>query len=214
MAAVAGEHRFRPLEHFVGHRIDGPGQAAKQAGHITVPGVDVGRDLLQVHHQQALKPDELGQHIVQQRQRACDRGAGIAGDRRVSIQMIDDCRIERLLLFEHGGHRAADDGGEPAAQPRNRRIRVELPQRVERRNLMFVGAGRRMWEIGGQPLNGMIEAGQRLVVRAIGRLTLGLQRREVVGVRHLIGHDRQRPTIPSIGLLAVAYIFRGILPAR
>ena len=75
---------------------------------------------------------------------------------------------------------------------------------------MFVGDRRRLRKIGRQLLDGAIEPRQRLVVGAVGGLPFGLQRLEIVrAVRHA-----QRPTRPSTGLLAFAYILRGMRPDR
>ena len=101
------------------------------------------RDLLQVDDQQALKADEIRHRVVEQDERRRDRLASLPRDRDVEVQMIDDRRVERLLLFEQRRDDAPDGSCEPPAQSATRRCRlIDLPQRVERRDLAFVGQRR------------------------------------------------------------------------
>src|SRR6185436_19338603 len=115
-----------------------------------------------------------------------------------------DRRIERLLLLEERRNRPPDRRYEPASKAPRTRC-VDLPERVERRDLVLVGNRRRVREVGRELLNDPIEPRQRVVVFAVRRLAFRLERREIVGTRHL---RNQRPTRPSTGLLALAYIRR------
>ena len=58
---IARQRRFRSLHHLVGHGVDGARQAAQEAGDVTIAGVDVGRDLLEEQHEQALEADQPGE---------------------------------------------------------------------------------------------------------------------------------------------------------
>src|SRR5439155_865542 len=134
----------------------------RTAGEVAVARVEVRRDLLQKVDKQALKADQLGDGVAHHRERRVDRLARRARDRRVPVEVIDDGGVERLLLLEERRDRPTDAGDE-AAPPSRRWRRADLPQRVERRDLLFVGAGRRVRKVRGQLLNGPVEACERLV---------------------------------------------------
>ena len=98
--AVAREQGFRPFQQLVRHGVDGRRQAAQQARDVAIARVHVRRDLLQEDDEERLKSGQLGELLAKDRQRAVDRLAGGLLNRHVAVEVIDERRVERLLLFE------------------------------------------------------------------------------------------------------------------
>ena len=105
--------------------------------------------------------------------------------------MIDKSRVERLLPLEQRRDHPTDGGDEAPAQAAAGGWRVDLPQRVERCDLMFVGRRRRMRKTGRKLLNRPIEAGERLVILAVGPVALGFEALEVIFYHCLLARDRR-----------------------
>ena len=116
-----------------------------------------------------------GELIAQHGERAFDGLPGVTLSRGVPVDVIDDGRVERLLLLEERRDDAPNGGGEAAAPSGAGRWRDDLPQRVERDDLMFVEGRRGMRKAVRKLLNRAIEPGQRLVVLAVGRVALGFE---------------------------------------
>ena len=118
--------------------------------------------------------------------------------------MVDQRRVEALLGADHRLDDVPDGAGETAAPARGRRPgrRQHVPRLVERRDLVLVGAGRRMGQ-RRQALHRLIQGGQRGVVAGVGGVTLGLEPGQIGG-RDRPRDLAHRPTTPSTGLLAVA----------
>ncbi len=191
----------------VGHVLGG---APSQAGELVVLGVDKRRHRLQVDDQRRLEPDRRFELRLDQVDGRVDglRHRPLARD--VAVDVVDDRRVEPLLRAERGLEHAPDEAGGAAAPSRQGRHDVEdLPRLVERRDLVLVGAGRRTRQVG-HPLDGAVHRRQRGVVAGVGGLAVGLQLRQFLRrhrPRDVVVH--QRPTMPSTGLLAVAYMLRG-----
>jgi hypothetical protein len=103
--------------------------------------------------------------------------------RDAAVHVIDEGRIELLLRGQRRLQGAPDEGGEaalPAAAGRGVAEQRELL--VERRDLVFVGTGRRMRQVR-QALHGGIHGGEGGVVARVGGLAIALEAREVV-LRH------------------------------
>src|SRR5439155_8301411 len=94
--------------------------------------------------------------------------------------VIDKRRIERLLLLEERRDEPTDRGEQTPAQPAGRRRHIDLPRRVERRDLMLVRRRWRLRKIGGELLDRTIQPRQRVVIVAVGRVALGLEPREII----------------------------------
>src|SRR5207244_1748250 len=138
------------------------------------------------------------------------RLAGGLLHRNVAVEVIDNRRIEGLLLLEQrrdGAPYALDEASAPAG----RRRRRELPPCIDRRELLDIRRRRPLRNVGRNVLDRRVETGERLVVLAVGGRPLRLQALQIV---RTFRHANQRPTRPSTGLLAVAYSLRGMRPAR
>ncbi len=155
---VAGQRRLRSLQHFVGDGVDGARKPAKQAGDIAIARVDVWRDLAGENTTSRLW-NRTSSAIV-----SCNTVSVVAIDSRVCratgtlrLIVIDDGRVERLLLLEKRCDRAAHRGREAALPAVGGGGRVILQSVVERGDLLFVRTGRWLREVGRQLLDGAIE---------------------------------------------------------
>src|SRR4051812_23518736 len=63
--SVACEQRFRFLHQLVGDGVDRAGQPTQEAGDVAVTRIDIRRDLLQEHNEQALEPDEFRDRVAE-----------------------------------------------------------------------------------------------------------------------------------------------------
>src|SRR4249920_2732863 len=105
--------------------------------------------------------------------------------------MVDDHSVEGLLLLEHRGDNPADGGGKPATEAGLVVRRRDLPEGVERRELMDVRIGRRLRQTGRQLLECGIELRQGVVIGPVSGGALRLQALEIVGAfRHAISARR------------------------
>ena len=114
---VARRQGFRLFHDLVGHGVDRGRQPAEEPRHFAVAlafaRVDKRRDLLEEHHEHALEPDQIGDRVANDRERAGRGRLRGAPDLQVAVDVIDDSRVERLLLFEQRQHRALHDSGDP-----------------------------------------------------------------------------------------------------
>src|SRR6266542_3782767 len=102
--------------------------------------VHVGGDLLQVLHQPRLEFRDRRDMIAERRHRGFGTAVRVARGVRVSIEMIDQLRVERELPLEIRTDDAPDESRQPAPKAgAARRFRGErVPGLVERGELLLV----------------------------------------------------------------------------
>jgi hypothetical protein len=132
--------------------------------------VDVGRDLLQVLHEDRVERHERVEFSLLRGARVGQRGRQTLQRVRHALEMRGDQRVELLLTVEGRRHEPPDEPRQAASQSRSvRRLRRQGGEPLtDRGDVQIEWNGRRLPIAGtGQRA---IDVGQRIVVLPVGRI--------------------------------------------
>src|SRR5687767_1982757 len=180
------------------------------AGGFAVLGIDVRRELLEVHHQPRVKRIE-GVEVRPERGSGLERVfvRGAAGV-DVAIDVLDEDGVERELPLQVRSNGPPDHPDEPALEaPRRGRRRQDVPGVIQLCEMRVVERRVRRGDVRA-PGQSLVDRRKRIVVAAVRVVALVLETPECRLQRlvHVV------PMRPCTGLLGDAYSRRGMRAAR
>ena len=118
-----------------------------------------------------LKAGERLEVMIERRGKGGDRGAVLARDLRVAVEMLDEQPVEALLALQDRSDQAPDQpvqAAAPAATQIDGLVRQQAPALVERVQPVLVEVGRRPRQLGPRRGGRGVDRRQRVVVQPVG----------------------------------------------